>query len=704
MGEPILFDANELPKPVMAHVLFVDVVGYSKLTSDQQTQTLHKLQHVVKSSPEYGRAEAAHQLIRNPTGDGMALVFFDDVFAAVRCAAEIALRLRDAGAFGVRMGVHSGPVYRMADINGKENVAGGGINIAQRVMDCGDSGHILVSDTHAQFLSEFAPWKSQLSDFGTARVKHGVKVHLFNFYDGKVGNPALPSRMEAASSRQPAGSEAAPHPASETSAVVAFLYKHGAKPDAELLAFLENDFGRRGCRIFIDRHLKVGVDWAREIQRAISTADAVVPLLSPAAAGSEMLAFEMQIADESSQRNNGRPRILPVRVNWEGPLPNQLAALLDRYQYALWRGPEDNESIASELAAALTAPPSSSAGVRNLRLETPGGAVPLNSAFYLARPADLEFLTAIERRDSIVLVQGARQIGKTSLLSRGLQQARGMGVKVVFSDFQKLNKANLESLESFYMALGAAIADQLELETSPENVWRAQRGPNENFERYLRREVLEKIATPLVWGLDEVDRLFLCSFASEAFGLFRSWHNARALDPVSPWSRLTQVIAYATEAHLFITDLNQSPFNVGTHVKLDDFTPDQVADLNARHGKPLRNQDELDVFNWLLGGQPYLVRRGLHELASRGLPFDAFEKKAASDEGPFSDHLRRFLVLLARDRQLLEAMRGLLTAHDIPEPKLFHRLRSAGILKGDSPSDAQFRCGIYETYFGRHLL
>jgi class 3 adenylate cyclase len=701
MDEASLFNASEQPKPVMAHVLFIDVVGYTKQTTDQQTQTQLQLQEIVKSAPECNRAEAAHQLIRNPTGDGMALVFFDDVFAAARCAVEMAQRLLKSSAFGVRMGVNSGPVYRTVDINGKENVVGGGINMAQRVMDCGDSGHILMSAAHAQFLREFDPWKNQLTDIGTAEVKHGFKVHLFNYCDGTVGNPALPAKMKAASAG-PAIITSAPAPM--VSAAVALFYKRGATRDEELLAFLEKDLSRRGCRVFIDRYLKVGIDWAKEIERVIGTVDAVVPLLSPAAAESEMLSFEIQIADEVSRQRNGKPRILPVRVNWEGPLPSLLAGLLNRYQYALWRGPEDNKSVAEELAAALIAPPSASPSAQNLTLETPGGAVPLNSTFYVVRPTDCDFLKAIDRRDSIVLLDGARQMGKTSLLSRGLQQARKAGAKVVFTDFQKLNNANLESLESFYKTLGAALGDQLDLDAFPEDVWRAQRGPNENFERYLRREVLEKIAAPLVWGLDEVDRLFTCPFAGEVFGLFRSWHNARALDPESPWGRLTQVITYATEAHLFITDLNQSPFNVGTRVKLDDFTPDQVADLNIRYGNPLRGEGELKIFNQLLGGQPYLVRRGLHELASRELRFDAFEKNASSDDGPFGDHLRRFLVLLTRDSELLQAVRGLLKTGETPERMVFHRLRSAGILRGDAPAETRFRCKIYETCLGRHLL
>src|SRR5207248_2614532 len=143
-------------------------------------------------------------------------------------------------------------------------------------------------------------------------------------------------------------------------------------------------------------------------------------------------------------------------------------------------------------------------------------------------------------------------------------------------------------------------------------------GPNLNFRRFLRREVLGRIEEPLVWGLDDVDRLFHCDFGSVIFALFRSWHNQRALDSDGPWGRLTLAIAYATEAHLFITDLNRSPFNVGTRLELEDFTIEQVADLNRRYAThsasgypPLRDRGELGRLYHLLGGHPYLVRRGL---------------------------------------------------------------------------------------------
>jgi hypothetical protein len=167
---------------------------------------------------------------------------------------------------------------------------------------------------------------------------------------------------------------------------------------------------------------------------------------------------------------------------------------------------------------------------------------------------------------------------------------------------------------------------------------------------------------------------------------------------------LTLAIAYATEAHLFITDVNQSPFNVGTRLALDDFTLDQVAELNRRYGAPLRDADELSRFYRLLSGQPYLVRRGLHELASQRIDLATFEQQADRDEGPFGDHLRRILVLLAQDATLVDVVRGVLRGEECASAENFYRLRSAGVMAGESVREIRPRCLLYESYLKRHLL
>lgn len=179
----------------MAHVLFMDIVAYSTLPMDQQESILGKLQEVVAETPEFAQAQAKDRLIRLPTGDGMALVFFHDPEAPVRCAIELDHSLRKHPEIKLRMGIHSGPVYRIADINANRNVAGGGINIAQRVMDCGDAGHILLSSAEAEVVGQLSSWRPMLHDLGEAEVKHGVRLRLFNLCTQETGNPQRPAKL-----------------------------------------------------------------------------------------------------------------------------------------------------------------------------------------------------------------------------------------------------------------------------------------------------------------------------------------------------------------------------------------------------------------------------------------------------------------------------------------------------------------------------
>jgi hypothetical protein len=417
-----------------------------------------------------------------------------------------------------------------------------------------------------------------------------------------------------------------------------------------------------------------------------------------------MLAYQIHLVRVEAERSHGRPRLLPVLTELDDPLPTQARELMagaDRRFH--WNVGSSPESLVEEVVTGLESPIQFPKTEERPRFEAPGGAVPLDSPFYVTRPEDARFHSAVADGESIVLIKGARQMGKTSMLARGLQRAREDGHRVILTDFQKLNEASFESLEKFYFALGVSLADQLDLDVLPEDVWDSRRGPNSCLERYLRREVLAKLTSNLVWGMDEIDRLFPCEFSGEVFSLFRSWHNTRALEPSSPWSMLTLAIAYATEVHLFITDLAQSPFNVGTRLELQDFTREQVAQMNELHQRPLKNPSEIDEFISLLGGQPYLVRRGLHDLATGQLSFDDLRQQADREEGVFGDHLGRIAHLVAEDSALVEALREVVAGRPCPTNEVFHRLKSAGIISGPSRAAAQPRCGLYRTFLERTL-
>jgi class 3 adenylate cyclase len=174
----------DLPLEI-AHVLLIDVVGYSKLLVNEQIEFLEELNQIVRSTECFRAAETAGKLIRVPTGDGMALLFFQSPEEPVRCALEISRTLKDHPRIRVRMGVHSGPVNRVTDVNDKTSFAGSGINVAQRVLDCGDAGHILLSKHVADDLSQYRHWQPYLQDLGECEVKHGLRLHLFNLCKGR---------------------------------------------------------------------------------------------------------------------------------------------------------------------------------------------------------------------------------------------------------------------------------------------------------------------------------------------------------------------------------------------------------------------------------------------------------------------------------------------------------------------------------------
>ena len=186
----------------IAHVLFIDIVGYSKLSINQQRAVVDELTEVVRGSDQFQKAEAAERLIKIPTGDGMALVFYTSPEAPAQCAVEISRILKEHPRLQLRMGVHSGPVSGVIDVTGRANLAGAGLNMAQRVMDCGDAGHILVSKRVADDLGEYEHWRPLLHDLGSCEVKHGVRVSVVNLYADQVGNAKLPRKLETVQKRR----------------------------------------------------------------------------------------------------------------------------------------------------------------------------------------------------------------------------------------------------------------------------------------------------------------------------------------------------------------------------------------------------------------------------------------------------------------------------------------------------------------------
>src|SRR5205085_11106555 len=181
----------------IAHVLFIDIVGYSKLSINDQRAAIDELNQVVRTSEQFQKAEGAGRLIKIPTGDGMALVFYKSPEEPVECALEISRALKEHSKLQLRMGAHSGPVSGVIDVNGQANLAGAGLNVAQRVMGCADAGHILLSKRVADDLGEYEHWRKLLHDLGECEVKHGMRISIVNLHADEVGNPQLPKKFQA---------------------------------------------------------------------------------------------------------------------------------------------------------------------------------------------------------------------------------------------------------------------------------------------------------------------------------------------------------------------------------------------------------------------------------------------------------------------------------------------------------------------------
>jgi adenylate cyclase len=217
----------------IGHVLFIDIVGYSKLLINEQSEQIQKLKEIVRGTEQVRVAETEGKLLRLPTGDGGALVFRTTPETPVLCALELSRELKKHPEIRVRMGIHSGSVNEVVDLNEQANIAGAGINIAQRVMDCGDAGHILLSKRVAEDLAQYRQWQPLLHDLGETEVKHGARVHLFNLYNEELGNPGVPERLR--SKGQEASNASAHREEGFWVAVLPFKYV-GANADLSALA------------------------------------------------------------------------------------------------------------------------------------------------------------------------------------------------------------------------------------------------------------------------------------------------------------------------------------------------------------------------------------------------------------------------------------------------------------------------------------
>jgi GTPase SAR1 family protein len=496
-------------------------------------------------------------------------------------------------------------------------------------------------------------------------------------------------------------------------------YKRDVQPDEsvalQILQALSPQY-----QIFLDQNISVGTSWAEQIEAEIRQADFLIVLLSEYSAHSEMVETEIRMAHNFAQIQSGYPIILPVRLAYRQPFQYPLSAYLNHINWAYWSNEQDTPRLIEELRQAISSRklsintqtkidllplnepselPHPSASAQPGALEIPEGTMKLKSAFYVERQADTIALNTIVQEGVTISIKGPRQVGKSSLLNRIIKAARDESKHVLFLDFQLLGKADLSSDEVFLRRFCSWVSADLELEDRVDEYWQKNISQIQRCTRYISRYILKELASPLVLAMDEVDKVFDTPFRNDFFGMLRNWHNSRAMSDI--WNNLDFVLVTSTEPYQLIDDLNQSPFNVGQVIELEDFSFEQVADLNRRHGSLFNTSAEMKLMA-LLNGHPYLVRKALYLVASKQITTTELFNDASNTRGPFGDHLRRLLSLLHDRQELKQAILQVISQNTCENQQIFWQLRGVGLVRSNG-QEVIPRCQLYADYFREHL-
>jgi class 3 adenylate cyclase len=330
------------------------------------------------------------------------------------------------------------------------------------------------------------------------------------------------------------------------------------------------------------------------------------------------------------------------------------------------------------------------------------GALPVDSPRYLEREPDRGVRDALLRHDSIVLIKGGRQTGKSSLLAHAIAQVRAQGTAVAVADLLGMDDSDFVDANRFLHRVAETVEDQVSWSKSVAEFWNGQRAPGANLERWLRRHVLPSAPFGLVLAIDQADRLLRHRWCGEVFGLFRAWHNRRATDPDPDWANLTVTISYTAEAHHFIADPNQSPFNVGTPRVLSDFSIAESEELRSRVAESVDSEIWQHYHRWV-GGHPYLVQLGLDALSSGEWKLERLIDATREGQGPLSDHLFGLSRWVEADESHRKWVRELATPRPALDSKAFSGLRSVGLVGADHRASAHWRCPLYADWLADYV-
>jgi hypothetical protein len=477
-----------------------------------------------------------------------------------------------------------------------------------------------------------------------------------------------------------------------------------------------------GLRVFFDQDdIGPGEEVVAGIERGLKQSQHVIVVISPEAVSSDWVAFEIAIS-VGIDPSGSRRKLIPILLEKTPPEDIRLSVLrlnfVDLTEPALRRkqycklfeffgiSPAPRIPNIGQAAKAHRAKPKNpmAAGplVKQARAFSPltpeTGAMDPQSPYYVGRLSDGQAVTQLDSVEPTVTIRGFRKAGKSSLLNRLQYAARRDGVRCCYIDFQGVGEDYVNDNMRLCKQIAHLVAGGLGVASRPEANWDEDLAPQINLTKFIESEILRPAERPVQLLFDEVDMLLKTGAGAAFFSTLRSWHNRRETDYNGIWKRLRFAIAHASDPAVWIPSTDQSPFNVGLNLVLEEFTPPQVAELNRRLGSPLRSDSEVRSLVGLVGGHPYLVRRSLHSLLSGDLSFARFLETASLPDGPLGNYLTLYFNQVLADTDLLHRLRKILSEGVCPDKHQFDQLWATGLVTGYRHS-VRLRCRLYEEFF-----
>lgn len=535
--------------------------------------------------------------------------------------------------------------------------------------------------------------------------------------------PPKPSRIQRLPATQETFQQGSHRTAASTRAKV--VISHGNQASSiDLARQLYDELSRSGHQLTVlEENRRSPTDGLRHLDTVLEQCDYFLLLLSPQSAVSEMVTEEVRrVREVYDAHPQHKPMLLPVRVGTL-QLNHNLRGHLHGFQQWEWRSPTDTPLLLQAFHTLLAeghlptaesttqALPTSGTAVEDpdapplpvAEPELPWGQVNLVSAFYVERsPLEERCYETIVKPGALIRIKAPRQMGKTSLMSRILYHGEQQNYVTLPLSFQLADRAIFADLDKFLRWFCASVGLGLQLPNKLKDYWDDIFGSKVNCKAYFEQYLLREIDTPLVLGLDEVDRVFEHrQIAEDFFGLLRAWHEEAKNRAV--WQKLRLVVVHSTEVYVPL-DNNQSPFNVGLPIELPEFNLEQVHDLATRHGLHWGEAQSHQLMS-LVGGHPYLVRVALYHIAKQDMTLAQLLKQAPTEAGPYSDHLRRHLWNLEQYPDIAAALaRTVATTEPVRlEASQAFKLHSMGLVHLNG-NNVTLRYELYRQYFCDRLL